>query len=422
MTSDTRSLPFLRRDIKYKQTTKNLNLGCSYQMIIISYAQNFEDVMLFRVLDEIKQGFYIDIGAIAPEAGNVTKLFYDRGWHGLNVEATPHWLEQLKVRRERDINLGVAVSDYEGTTPFQVRGDTGLLSMSNPIMDLQAAADLPASEPRVPVTTLQDLWRQHVPEAQEVHFLKIDVEGEETRVIGGGDWNSQRPWIVVVKAILPNSQLPSHEEWEPVLLGHRYRFVYWDGLNRFYLAEEHAALAASFTAPPNVFDGFVTYRQVLAEQQAQQDAQRADELSQQVDTLSDQCERLEDSRRDMARQLADSTARQEDLERQLRYFMRPFWERLVLRQSGQPVRALRRALFHTNGRPRGELRRWVLRPDGQPRRLFRDWMTSPEYRALPQALRVAQPLSSEAAGPNISPRTRYFLNQIEAAHPAGERG
>ena len=391
-------------------------------MTIISYAQNFEDVMLFRALREIEQGFYIDIGAFAPDAGNITKLFYDRGWHGLNIAPTPCWLEQLKARRERDINLGMVISDHEGTAPFHVLGETGFSSTNDSIMDLQAAADLPASELRVPVTTLQDLWRQHVPEAQEVHFLKIDVEGEEARVIRGGDWNSHRPWIVVVKATLPNSKIPNHDEWEPVLLGHRYRFVYWDGLKRFYVAEEHAALAAAFTAPPNVFDGFVTYRQVLAEQQAQQGAQRADDLSQQVDTFSDQCERLKDSQRHMARQLTDSITRREDLERQLRYFTRPFWERLVLRRSGRPVRALRRALFHTNGRPRGELRRWVLRPDGQPRRLFHDWMTSPEYRALPQALRVPSLLPSEAAGPNISPRTRYFLKQIEAAQPSGERG
>lgn len=414
-------------------------------MTIISYAQNFEDVMLFRALSGIEQGFYVDIGAFAPETDNVSKLFYDRGWHGLNIEPTPHWLDQLKARRERDINLGVAVSDYEGTALFHVIGDTGLSTMNDAIMNLQAAAGTPSTELTVPVTTLSKLWQQHVPESQEVHFLKIDVEGEEARVIRGVDWNSQRPWIVVVEATLPNSQIPSHDEWEPILLGHRYRFVYWDGLNRFYLAEEHADLAAAFSAPPNVFDGFVQYGQVMAEQQAQREAQHAQELSQRVDKLSDQCaslegsrlnatrqladaidrqedlidqcERLEDSRLNATRQLADAIARQEDLERQLHYFTRPLWERLLLRRSGRPVRLVRRALFHTNGRPRGEVRHWVLRPDGQPRRLFHAWMTSPEYRALPQALKV----SREVTGPSISPRTRYFLKQLEAARPASER-
>ena len=32
-------------------------------MSFISYAQNFEDVMLWRALKHISEGFYIDIGA-----------------------------------------------------------------------------------------------------------------------------------------------------------------------------------------------------------------------------------------------------------------------------------------------------------------------------------------------------------------------
>jgi hypothetical protein len=34
-----------------------------------------------------------------------------------------------------------------------------------------------------------------------------------------------------------------------------YEFVYFDGLNRFYVAAEHPELKAAFATPPNVFDG-----------------------------------------------------------------------------------------------------------------------------------------------------------------------
>jgi hypothetical protein len=50
--------------------------------------------------------------------------------------------------------------------------------------------------------------------------------------------------------------LPSHEE-EPLVPDGRYRFVYHDGLNRFYLSDAHLELLPAFAAPPNVFDGFV---------------------------------------------------------------------------------------------------------------------------------------------------------------------
>ena len=36
---------------------------------MISYAQNFEDVMLWRALRHVPKGFYIDVDAHEPEVG-----------------------------------------------------------------------------------------------------------------------------------------------------------------------------------------------------------------------------------------------------------------------------------------------------------------------------------------------------------------
>ena len=41
----------------------------------ISYAQNFEDVMLARALGDVETGFYIDVGAQDPDEGSVYKAF-----------------------------------------------------------------------------------------------------------------------------------------------------------------------------------------------------------------------------------------------------------------------------------------------------------------------------------------------------------
>ena len=61
--------------------------------MIISYAQNFEDVLLWRALKQVRNGFYIDIGAQHPEHDSVSKLFYDHGWRGVHVEPTPRIAE-----------------------------------------------------------------------------------------------------------------------------------------------------------------------------------------------------------------------------------------------------------------------------------------------------------------------------------------
>ena len=58
-------------------------------MSIVSYAQNFEDVMLWRALGHVSNGFYIDVGAQHPIIDSVSKAFYEHGWRGVHVEAIP---------------------------------------------------------------------------------------------------------------------------------------------------------------------------------------------------------------------------------------------------------------------------------------------------------------------------------------------
>jgi hypothetical protein len=80
--------------------------------------------------------------------------------------------------------------------------------------------------------------------------LKIDVEGAEGDVLFGGDWERFRPKVVVAEAVAPMTSEPSWQDWESFLIAQRYRFVLFDTLNRFYVAEEH----------PEIMDRFPTER------------------------------------------------------------------------------------------------------------------------------------------------------------------
>ncbi len=64
--------------------------------MMISYAQNQEDVLLNRVFQGLSDGFYIDVGANDPVVDSVTKLFYDRGWTGINVEPDENCWRRLE--------------------------------------------------------------------------------------------------------------------------------------------------------------------------------------------------------------------------------------------------------------------------------------------------------------------------------------
>jgi FkbM family methyltransferase len=110
----------------------------------------------------------------------------------------------------------------------------------------------------VPVTTLADLCQQHAPPAFD--FLKVDVEGAEQDVLLNGDWQNYRPKVVVAEALAPYTLAPAWEAWEPCLAKHGYRYVWFDSLNRYYLAEEASELARCFESAPASFDDALQFR------------------------------------------------------------------------------------------------------------------------------------------------------------------
>ena len=87
-------------------------------MPFISYAQNFEDFMLWRALKHVKNGYYIDVGAYDPTEHSVTKFFYDSGWSGINIDPVILYYEKFQSERPKDINLNLLISDKKGETIF----------------------------------------------------------------------------------------------------------------------------------------------------------------------------------------------------------------------------------------------------------------------------------------------------------------
>ena len=255
-------------------------------MSIISYAQNGEDIVLSRALADVSRGFYIDVGAQDPTVDSVTRLFYERDWTGVNIEPIRHWHARLEQQRPRDINLCVAAGDHAGEISLIEVVGTGLSTTVREVADRHVAAGREVVERRVAMTTLDDICAAHG--IEQVHFLKVDVEGAEAAVLRGISLDRVRPWIILVEATQPNTQVPSHEGWESLLTGRGYQFVYADGLNRFYLADEQERLRAAFAVPPNCFDDFITYREQAGREYANDLESRLESLHAQATGLREQ--------------------------------------------------------------------------------------------------------------------------------------
>jgi FkbM family methyltransferase len=220
-------------------------------MSFVSYAQNFEDVLLWRALRDIENGRYIDIGAHDPVVDSVSLAFYNAGWRGMHVEPIPALASKLRAARPEEAVIEAAVTDARG--PILLHELDGLTTGNPAVAELYAKAGHQARQTFVPTVRLDDLLQAI---GTDVHWLKVDVEGMEGDVLRSWGDCPVRPWVLAIESTLPNTQEPQQHLWIEYVTGRDYEEVFFDGLNRYFLHSDHLDRRGYFSAPANLFDAY----------------------------------------------------------------------------------------------------------------------------------------------------------------------
>lgn len=197
---------------------------------ITTYAQYNEDLILAALLYNVRNGFYVDIGAGHPVIDSTTNYFYKQGWHGINIEPLKRSFQELSQARPKDVNINIGIGKNQGKIEFreytQLQGHSTFSSKQKK----EHSRKLKHINYDVSINTLQDVLSKYKP--KHIHFLKIDVEGFEYQVIAGNNWNEFRPEVICIEA--------NHisKNWHPILTKHNYQVFIFDGLNEYYIAKE----------------------------------------------------------------------------------------------------------------------------------------------------------------------------------------
>ena len=200
---------------------------------LISYANEYEDIVLCTILHDIENGHYIDIGASDPIKGNVSNFFYKQGWTGVNVEPLTEPYLLLKKERENDINLCVGIGEKDGIKVlYQHEEDSSFEEIKGAV---------PCTKQ---IFTLSEIYRTFCKDFEDIHFCHINTNGNETDILRGIDnWGVFRPWVYAIKATVPGTNIPSYSDWEYILMDHGYFLAYANGSTRYYVAQEHRVIA-----------------------------------------------------------------------------------------------------------------------------------------------------------------------------------
>lgn len=133
-----------------------------------------------------------------------TKFFYDRGWHGINIEPNAETIKLFLQKRKRDINLNIGIGslftrDRNGAIFYEFETES-LSTFSRKQAKLLAKCGYKLRRKiTIPMFQLKDVMRKYITSA--IDFMSVDVEGLDLDVLKSNDWNKYRPKLLCIETI-----------------------------------------------------------------------------------------------------------------------------------------------------------------------------------------------------------------------------
>jgi FkbM family methyltransferase len=185
-------------------------------------------MILRRIFEDKKKGFYVDIGAHHPKRFSNTHYLYKRGWSGINVDAVPGSMIPFNKTRGRDINIEAAISNSKGTLDFYIFNEPALNTFSKKVADKHQLDKkyLLIKKIIIETKTLSEILSDNLPVGQNIDFFTVDVEGYDLRVLESNDWNKYRPEFVLVECL-------SAQRFEDLLSTEIYKFFILNNYSLF---------------------------------------------------------------------------------------------------------------------------------------------------------------------------------------------
>jgi hypothetical protein len=174
----------------------------------VTWSQDGEDLLFLESFPE--KGFYVDVGAHHPDRFSVTKFLYERGWHGINIDASPQFQELFDTWRPRDTNIESLVGNPRIEQFFEF--EEPALSTLNAVRAKQLIEIgwKLRNQSEVQVRDLDAILLGHLPLNSTIDLLSIDVEGEELNLLSNLKWENWDIKSCLVEVVEPAYLVGEH--------------------------------------------------------------------------------------------------------------------------------------------------------------------------------------------------------------------
>jgi FkbM family methyltransferase len=167
-----------------------------------SYAQEGEDLVVDRLLEGKKNGFYVEVGCHHPFRFSNTYMFYKKGWRGICIDPLPGTKELFYATRPRDFVIEVGVGEQGGTLIYYMFNEPALNTFDSVVANSRDGIKgfKIIKQQLIEVRRLDEILTS-IPNIPAIDIMSVDVEGFDLQTLKSNDWKKFRPKIVIAECL-----------------------------------------------------------------------------------------------------------------------------------------------------------------------------------------------------------------------------
>lgn len=192
---------------KYFELIKNYKLGFLIkaglkeikrriwrEMLVGSYSQNYEDLIVEKYFDRKYRGKYLEIGAYHPTRLSNTYHFYKIGWRGTVVEPNPEVKNIFNKIRPEDNFINAGISNINGSMNYY----QFLIPALNTFSKGDAEKNINNGHKLEKIIKIKTIKVDEIID-ENIDFLSIDTEGFDEMILKNWPWNKYSPKVICVE-------------------------------------------------------------------------------------------------------------------------------------------------------------------------------------------------------------------------------
>jgi len=157
-----------------------------------AFSSDGEDLILNKLFQNKKNGFYIDLGAYAPINHSNTYLFYLKGWSGILVDPRQGFKFWATLVRPRDEIFNIGVDELANHTLtkrkfyiYRSHPDNNTMSKQQVLDNIRFHGRRPTSIKWINFASIDYILKKSkkYPESKQIDLLSVDLEGVDYEII-----------------------------------------------------------------------------------------------------------------------------------------------------------------------------------------------------------------------------------------------